>query len=484
MKAIFLPALMLLSSWATALENSLVMRRPGSQTSGVYAVVSPSTGNVTLYSLEGNLTTRYGSANFLADLQKVESYPALEREGVTYSLLRLSHQLSEPMPDVLINSPAFPDKPTAKEAAAGLKSLRARVIEAENTFWETVKPYDGVVRGAMGNQYLLLCVPGKHALLAYDCQDRDKGPVFVSYRNYGIDLMIPQVLNSVPAPQALMSALPADIKAEQKDAIEKAMKELAEGGGTIALQPSDPWIATGTLDRWVLVDPPNKHICTYEYFGKKWKLTSSRNLDVDHLIPSSFSSAPNEQVQFTEYVKSRAKLLAAAGIVADMAYFKALVDQKQVASAKTSEIQADLVNDDLMLDFVKLRKIYAYRLNGANNGLEFLSMRDYTLDVGLALQDVEFRAAGEAVEAWEGAKKFLTKHLYVSAMRAVIYALRMDPSIYKKIDKDSSTKPLKKLPEWQPALDEAIKKAEEQASQRDERIKAAEEARKAKQPKK
>ena len=479
MKAIFLPALMLLSSWAAALDNSLVMRRPGAQTSGIYAVVSPSTGNVTLYSLEGNQTTRYGSANFLADLQMLENIPGATLDGTVYSTLRLSHSLSQPNPRDLINSVAFPDKPTAKESAAGLKSLRARVVEAENAFWDKIKPYDGVVRGAMGNQYLLLCVPVKHALLAYDCQDRDKGPQLVSYRNYGIDLMIPQVLNSDPAPQALLAALPADIKAEQKATLEKAMRELADGG-TIALQPSDPWIATGTLDRWVLVDPPNNHICTYEYMGKNWRLTSSRNLEVDHLVPTAFHSAPSEKAAFEEYVKTRAKQLNAAGIVADIAYFKALVDQKQVANAKTSDIQADLVNDDLILDFVKLRKIYAYRINGANNGLEFLSMRDYTLDVGLALQDVEFRSVVEAGRAWDAAKKFLGKHDFPLAMSSVLYALKCDPSIYKIIDKDSASKPLKKLPEWQPALDEAIKSTEEQTKQKEARLKAAEEARKAK----
>ena len=120
----------------------------------------------------------------------------------------------------------------------------------------------------------------------------------------------------------------------------------------------------------------------------------------ESLIPTSFRSSPNEQDLFLEYVKSRKKQLDNAGIIADVAYFKALVDQKQVASGKTSDIQANIVGDDLMLDFVKMRKIFAYRINGANNGLELLSMRDYTLDVGLALQDVEFRATVDAQSAW------------------------------------------------------------------------------------
>jgi len=139
-----------------------------------------------------------------------------------------------------------------------------------------------------------------------------------------------------------------------------------------------------------------------------------------------------------------------------------------------------MVGDDLVLDFIKLRKIFAYRLNGANNGLELLSMRDYTLDVGLALQDVEFRAAVDAINAWNLAKKFLAKKDDDSAWLAVKYALSLDPSIYKVIEKDNGSKSLKKLPDWQATLDDAIKRAQEQEKNLEERRKAAEDERKRK----
>jgi len=480
MKPMFLTILMLLTGWAAALENSLVMRSPGQGGSGLYAVVSPSTGNVTLYAIEGTTTTRYGSGNFLADLANLEGLPGGKQGEITYSALRIGHPDFVPTPADLLNSVAFPEKPSAKEKELGLKGLRWRAIEAEDAFWADVKPYDGVVRGAMGSQYLLLCVPIKHALLCYDTQDRNKGPVLVSFRNYGVDLMIPQTFASDPAPQAILAALPADIKDEQKKAIEEQLTALAGGGGALKLEPSDPWIASGSGDRWVLVDPPNKHIVTYEYLGKKWAVKSSRNIAVEHLIPTSFRSAPNEQEQFNEYIRSRKKQIESVGIIPDIAYFKALVDQKQVASAKTSDIQASMVGDDLVLDFIKLRKIFAYRLNGANNGLELLSMRDYTLDVGLALQDVEFRAAVDAINAWNLAKKFLAKKDDDSAWLAVKYALSLDPSIYKVIEKDNGSKSLKKLPDWQATLDDAIKRAQEQEKNLEERRKAAEDERKRK----
>jgi len=480
MKPMFLTILMLLTGWAAALENSLVMRSPGQGGSGLYAVVSPSTGNVTLYAIEGTTTTRYGSGNFLADLANLEGLPGGKQGEITYSALRIGHPDFVPTPADLLSSVAFPEKPSAKEKEAGLKGLRWRAIEAEDAFWADVKPYDGVVRGAMGSQYLLLCVPIKHALLCYDTQDRNKGPVLVSFRNYGVDLMIPQTFASDPAPQAILAALPADIKDEQKKAIEEQLTALAGGGGALKLEPSDPWIASGSGDRWVLVDPPNKHIVTYEYLGKKWAVKSSRNIAVEHLIPTSFRSAPNEQEQFNEYIRSRKKQIESVGIIPDIAYFKALVDQKQVASTKTSDIQASMVGDDLVLDFIKLRKIFAYRLNGANNGLELLSMRDYTLDVGLALQDVEFRAAVDAINAWNLAKKFLAKKDDDSAWLAVKYALSLDPSIYKVIEKDNGSKSLKKLPDWQATLDDAIKRAQEQEKNLEERRKAAEDERKRK----
>ena len=64
-------------------------------------------------------------------------------------------------------------------------------------------------------------------------------------------------------------------------ALDDAMMALAESGGAIQLQPSDPWVSAGGGDRFVLVDPPNKHIMTYEYKGKSWEVKSVRNLEVD-----------------------------------------------------------------------------------------------------------------------------------------------------------------------------------------------------------
>jgi hypothetical protein len=477
MKAMFLTMLLLLTGWVAALENTLVMR---STQSNLYATVSPGTGVITLHSVEGQTMTSYGSANFLADLALLEGMPGGKQNDVTYSTLRLSSPNFLPTPyGELLTSAAFPAEPTAVEKEAGLKGMRWRVLEAENDFWTKTKDYDGVVRGAMGGQFLLLCVPIKHALLCYDCQDRVKGPQLVIWRNYGIDLRIPQAYNSDPAPQQILNQLPPDVKEEQKANLQKNMDELAKNGGSAVLSPSDPWIASSGGDRWVLVDPPNQQIVTYEYQGKKWVMKSSRSIKMEQLIPTSWRSKPNEQDQYNNYVKSRQKQIAAAGIIPDPAYFKTLVNQKQVDNDKASELQANVTGDELVLDFVKTRKLFAYRISGANNGLELLSVRDYTLDVAFALQDVEFRAENDAKIAWDSAKRFLGKNDDSSAQMAIETALKYDPCLYKKIETDSSYKDVKKLPNWQQTLDDAIKRCQEKEKKLEERRQAAEVARKA-----
>lgn len=459
-----------------ALETPLVLKSGGQ--GGNYAVIEPGVGNVTLYAVEGNTLSKYGSTNFLADLSFLEQRPFDERDGIVYSTLRIGDAGCKPtMADLLS---AFPAKPSKREVDAGLKSYQARAIEAENEFWSKEHAFDGIVRGAYSATVLFLCIPAKHAILLYDCQDRNKGPVLVGWRNYGVELMIPQVYGSTPTPQELLAQLPAEIKDDQKKALDDAMKALAESGGAIQLQPSDPWVSAGGGDRFVLVDPPNKHIMTYEYKGKSWEVKSVRNLEVDMMIPTALNSGPDEQRAFTEYIQSRKAQLAAYGIIPDLPYFKALVGQKQVDSGKVSDVQATGNADDIVIDYVKLHKLYVYRLMGRNNSLELVSMRDYTLDVGLALQDVEFRADVDAANAWADAKKALQKHDNKVGLLSVMLALKRNPCLYKTIEKDPSHKDLKKLPEWQPLLDESIKACEAKTKEMEERKKRAEDERKAK----
>ena len=475
MRTLFITILLAAFAWATATETPMILR-PGNGGSGgnstFYAEVDASLGTISMYTVEGNQLTRQGSTNFLIDLDILEGRPYDDRNGEVFSTLRVgSGNWDIPTEQLLVK--ALPDKPTAKEAAAGLKPLRDRVLQAETEFWAKDHAYDGVVRAAMGQTSIMICVPAKHVLLFYEIVDRTKAPQLAGWRNYGADLYVPQSYQSSPLPQAILSALPADIRKDQKDAIDAAFKAQAEGGGAAALQTSDPWVSAGTLDRYVLIDEANKHIVSYEFSGKKLMMKSARNLDVDLLIPTLYKSAPDENTEFNQYLQTNAKLLAAARIVLDLPAIKALVASKKVASSKVSSLQATAVSDEIVVKFVDLHKIFIYHLQGQNNGLEMVSMRDNTVDVGLALQDTELRKPDFAAVILGDARRQLGQHFPKLAMRSVIFALKIYPCAYKDVEKGPLAKDLKKEPEWQPTLDAAMKACEAEMKAREERAKAA-----------
>ncbi len=459
------------------LETSMVLRQGSSNgQAGVYVVVEPGIGTITEYSVEGTNLIKHGSANFIQDLDFYSQYVVGERGESVFTALRTGSGNCMPSVDELLAM--LPKTPTAAETAAGLKSYQERAREAEDAFWKGDHPYDGIVRGALGATSLMLVIPCKRALLVYDIQKQDQ-LTLVAWRNFAAELYVPQVLASNPTPTELLAQLPADIKAEQKKALEESLKALAESGGALTLKPSDPWVGVGTADRYVIIDPPNQHLMTYEYTGKGLRTASSRSMQVDLLIPTLMHSDPSEAAELKEYANSRKKQLAEAKIIPDIFYFKALVGQKQVPSTKTSDLQANVTNDDLVIDFLKLHKLFTYKLQGAGNGLELAAMRDYTLDVGLQLQDGEFKDAARSVDSFNQAKALLGNHQPSSAFRMFKLALTLYPCLYKEVEKEPSLKELKKDADFQPTWDAAIKDCEKLMKERADRNMAAQEARNA-----
>ena len=476
MKTIALLTLLCLSGALVALEDSMVLRQ-GAQNgqNGVYVVVEPGIGTITLYTSEGTTLTKHGSANFIQDVEFWSHYVLGEQNGIAYTALRQGSANCIPTVEKLFEM--LPNKPTPKEVQNGLKDYQARARQAEDDFWKDDHPYDGVVRGALGATTLMLCIPCKRAILVYDIQKQDQGPLLAAYRNFAAELYVPQVLASTPTPADLLAQLPADIKAEQKAAIDAQLKALADSGGALTLKASDPWVGAGTGDRFVIVDPPNQHLMTYEYTGKGLRVASSRNMQVDLLIPTGMHSDPDEGRELAEYARTRKKELEEFKIIPDVFYFKALVAQKQVASGKTSDLQANVTNDDLVLDFLKSHKLFVYKLQGAGNGLEMSSVRDYTLDVGLQLQDGEFNDVKNAYTAWGNAKRLIDAHQVQLAMSNFKLACTLYPCIYKDIEKEPRAKVLKSDPDWQPTLDAAIKGCEKLMKDREDRLKKAQQDR-------
>jgi hypothetical protein len=375
----------------------------------------------------------------------------------------------------------LPAKPTADEEKNNLKPYQTRARLAEDEFWSKDHPYDGVVRGAMASTTIMLVIPAKHALLLYDVSNQDKGPQLTSFRNYGAELYVPTGLTTTPSPQDIKSKLPSDIQGEY----EKATKAMIEKGGALQLKPSDPWVAAGAGERYAIVDPANNRIMSYEWTGKLLQVQSVRNTELDLLIPTALNSTPNEEDALKKYVQSRKARLKEIRIELDPASIKALVSQRAVANAKASTFQASISADDVVLDYTDLHKLFVYRLQGANNQLELVAMRDYTLDVGLELQDAEFRNQDYAREIFEDMKAHVAGHNLELAMLAMKFTLKLNPFLYKEIEKSPSSKELKKHPDWQATLDAAMKAAEKIEADREERRKKSEEAKKLQnQPKK
>ena len=188
-----------------ALETSMVLRQGGSQNggNGLYVVVEPGIGTITLYSVEGTNLTKHGSANFIQDMNFDSQYVIGERGDSVYTALRTGSANCKPSVDELLSM--LPSKPTAAELEKGLKSYQERARQAEDLFWKEDHAYDGVVRGALGATSLMLCIPCKRAILVYDIQKQDLGPQLAAWRNFAAELYVPQVLASSPTPTELLA---------------------------------------------------------------------------------------------------------------------------------------------------------------------------------------------------------------------------------------------------------------------------------------
>jgi hypothetical protein len=182
---------------------------------------------------------------------------------------------------------------------------------------------------------------------------------------------------------------------------------------------------------------------SYQYGGKNLELRSVRNLEVDLMIPSGFHTTPDSRQIFDEFSRDKARkdFLASLGIpTLDVDILKALVAGHQVKGGqKISPIQAATVPGsqtfDIVIDFTQQQKIVAYRAVGSGNGLEFTSMRDYTIDTALAQLDNMRNEKIVAGNMFANAKGQLNNHRGDIAWLTVQTALKLDPALYKQVEK-------------------------------------------------
>ncbi|MBA3708557.1 MAG: hypothetical protein H0W83_07040 [Planctomycetes bacterium] len=474
MKAMIVALVACAATYAPALETPLVLRSPGSNSGDQVIEVSPNLGTIALFQVTESGTRQAGSANFLFDLEFYDKYIVDERNGVPYSTLRIGSPNSKPTCEGMLA--LMPKDPTEAEKAKNVLSYQARARAAEDAYWLKDHDYDGVVRGAFNGTYAMLCIPSKHALLFYELSGEKL--TLSAYRNFGVDLLVPQGWNTSPLPSEIAKRLPDDEK-------KKLEKELAdkekEGSKEVAETPkSDTWVAAASNNIFVVVDTLNNQVMSYQFTGKSLEVKSVRNLKYDLMIPGSFKPLDNEADVFTRFRKVHEKQIQELGIEVDLSGMKALVGANTKGDASKTGMQATVLDKLMILDFTESRKLLVFNLEGAGNGLELASARDYTLDVAMALMDKAFNEKSEAKKFIASAEKYFKSHK--TAMLQLKFALKMDPTLVDSVEKNTRLKgELSKEADWPTMLDDAHKAAELIL---DQRKKMKEKAAEARNPKK
>ena len=198
MRNLLTSVLCIVSATLAATETPLTLTQPVGETGNFQRLVTieESTGAMRLYQLGNGTGTQAMKQlipwNFLIDLDRIRNIRLVvdnpkrvnrtDPEYVLWPLVRTgSGTGTRGKPS---NNPPY-----------GLmykfflpKSERPAVFNSEDEFFTTLKDYDGEVRAALSQGYLLVVIPGTYTILAYRISD-DKFDL-VSYRNYRPELYL------------------------------------------------------------------------------------------------------------------------------------------------------------------------------------------------------------------------------------------------------------------------------------------------------
>ena len=491
-------ALLTCAAALPALETSLVLDGPVS--TGQVVTISPSTGVMNLFTVNDSGTSRENQpANFLTMLELLDKRVVNPpQDGNYFSDLRTGSPNCKPTSigqDSLLQK--LSNKVSDDDKKKNLKSPLDRALAAENKFWAADHPFDGTIRAAFNGQYLMIVVPSRHTLMLYEVMGTNFQ--LKAWRNYGPELIINQSYNTTPTPQEIFQQLPEEVKQKLKDKDKSAGGDNGGGGGAdggggggggadggaggpldVAETPkSDPWIAVGTNNDFVLLDIPNKVIATYEFTGANLVLDSVRNITYDLGIPTSFASQPDDQQAlqtFLSQTKGAKEFMARNGITTDREGLEALVaagSAQGTGGGDKSGLQGSMDGEYVVLDFTAEHKLLCYAINGP---LRMVSARDYTVDVALSLLDKLIDEKAEAHQFIADAKKNF--HSHDLALRLLRSALSHDATQVDDVEKDTRLKgELSKEPDWVQIMTDAHKRADEIKAKQEAMQKAAQDAR-------
>ena len=449
-RTILSACLLALATVAPALETPLILSA-GSNA----GIIDPSLGTLTTIEVISNGSTRKAFVNWLMDLDQIQRRPFAERNGEIFSTLRVGHPTVKPTPEEFIL--IFPKKPTKAQTEAGQKDLQSQVREAEKAFWEQEHKYDGVVRGAYSGQYLMLVVPSSRAVLFYQNSGKESLDL-LGYSQFSPLLYVPSAWKSTPDPAQMVQGLKLD--EDEKKAIEGAL-HAREDGSAAAAAKCEIW-CTNVGEVFIVVDSANQKIWAYEIKGQTIALTSVRSMGVD-LIAPGYKTQPLDQDGVEQFGKLYAGQLKDLGIAKlDWAYVQAFISAQQVGDAtKAGALQANLVSNQVVLNFTAQRKLVCYEYR-SGVGLNLTSVRDTTVDLGLTLLARQISEKTLARGAYNDAVKSKSGNI----LGLMTYALGLDPSLIHDAEKNTAIKNALKA-DWEKLKADALKAEETLQAKRD-----------------
>ena len=419
-----------ISTVSASNDGPLILRSSG--TTEIMTIINPSLGTIQLYRMDGDRLQQESAYNFLSDLALLSNAPVEQRWE--WNWVRVNSPMSAPSYGEMFDK-WLPSVSQSRRDQNG-PSLVERARNSEDEFWATIPKYDGDVRGALGDDTLVLVIPSSYTILWYEMQDWKLE--LQGWRNYRADMFIPNVYNSSPSAQELFRLLP---ESSQKEWQDQQLQEAEALENNIEIAPSDPWVGVavdGRREVFVLVDEPNQYVLTYESRstakGTELNLHAIRNMELDLMIPSTFNSLPLIDGAIEAYNRQLARIKEAP---VSSAYIQQLLGQRGTRNSGGSSINAEVDNRQrLFVDLPFMRKVLVYRIFGRGNKLEMMAARDYSTEVGLALHQRDIQQRRRGSELLERCRRSAKRGNEQRVMGLLKTALSWNPFLGEEVAKD------------------------------------------------
>ncbi len=457
------------ASAAPALETPLILTPQGTPVINTELLlqINPGMGLMNYYQSTNQQLLLQTGSSFLFDLEMYEStlLPVKGSGGVAWNALRMGSVTVAPNAEQLLaqfgKEPLkdFPDLPSPQAAA----------LKAEDAFWSKPHQYDGIVRGAWNLDYLMLVIPSKHVLMLYST-DNQKIKL-VAWMNYGPVEMVLTGYNTNPSPQQLFNGLPGFYQTKAHKAELRREKKLLR---TKETPKSDAWVGVGLNNVFVVNDLANGVIFTVAWTGKSLQLQSVRQIEVDLSLPPgrSFNSQPDGAQVLQNFTRQNLKPLNDAQLPTDTYLQRAYV-AFHVHGSGGPGLQANCLNDKVVLDFTDRKKLLTYSLTATS--FDLISARDYTDDNIVDILSDQAQRVTQAFAAFKQAHA-IAKASPHYAMAQLKYALENYPYLLPKITADKRLiDDLKSDADWTEMLDKAIKDTQKADDEKIEIAKKAKE---------